>query len=49
MAEAGEGGAEASGGDKVGEDDGDGKDDADEALGEDVEGAGQGKEITEAA
>ena len=44
LAEAGRVPAEAAGEQEVEEDDGDGEDDADEAFGEDVEGAGGGEE-----
>ena len=45
LAEAGDGGGQAAGEQEVEEDDGDGKDDADEAFGEDVEGAGGGEAV----
>jgi hypothetical protein len=45
FAEAGDGGAEASCDEEVEECDGDGEDEADEALGEDVEGAGCGEGV----
>ncbi len=44
LAEAAERAAEAAGEEEVEQDDGDGEDDADEAFGEDVEGAGGGEE-----
>ncbi len=45
LAEAGDGGGQAAGDEEVEKDDDDGKDDADEAFGEDVEGAGGGEAV----